>query len=588
MARVTRRRLVAGLPGALAGAALLATTPLLLAGCTAPPALTPLDSSPTSSQTPGVPGRVTPAAPPTAVEYEEIPAPGGIYIEALIGRPRYLNPLFATPNSPDDDITALVFAGLTRLNQTGDVVPDLASDWETGPDGLTYTFRLRADARWQDGQPVTADDVLYTYQIIRDPEFRGPSSLADFWRGIRTEKLDDGRLRFWLKQPFAPFLEYCALGILPSHLLASVPVRSLAEQPFSASPVGAGLYRVANARIDRVSLEPSPTSRDPKPLLAGVEFRFFPAAEPAMIALRAGEVGGLGVVPPDLLPSLAALPSIRLVSRPDAGKLTLLIFNSSHPLLAEKPARQALALAIDRAKVAAAALGPGAVPAFGPASPTSWASDPSASVPAADLERAAALLEAAGWKLDPADKSASPVRQRAGQPLELALLTNDAPEHVHAAEEIVRQLAGVGVRVTVQAAGWTGVLQDFLVPGKFQATLVTQSAASADPDLFAYWHSSQAKLGLNFGGWANEKADALLAQARSTPGRAERAAIYHEFQTLFAEEAPAVPLYSPLLTNAISSTVKGVPEPGIRLRPADRFAGLASWYTRTQKVPRSR
>ena len=516
------------------------------------------------------------------VAQDEVPAEGGTYVEAVVGRPHYLNPILSRPDDVDQDVARLVFSGLTRLTPSGQVAPDLAQGWEVAADGLTYVFRLRTGVLWHDGKPFGPDDVVFTVHAVQDPDFRGPPSLADFWRQVKVERLDDRTVRFTLKEPFAPFLEYASLGILPAHLLAGVPARALPEHPYGSRPVGTGPYRVVEASQRRVVLEASPDYYGERPYLTGVQFRYYPAPAAALAALDRREVLGLRSVPAEQLPDLTRSDTVKLYTRPDASRLTLLLLNVRQPPFTEKAVRQALAYAVDRRRVADAALGGQAAPADGPISPESWAYDPSSSRYSYDPARARALLDAAGWH----EVAGERFRQREGQRLEFALLTNNQPERIQAAEEISRELAEVGVYADVQAAGWTGVVQDFLVPHHFQAALTAQWSPTADPDPYAFWHSSQIKDGLNFGSWSDPRADDLLERARRETQPAERVKLYGEFQTLFAEEVPGVPLYYPLYTFAVGRQVRGV-QVGLLLRPSDRLAGITDWYVRTKRVPRS-
>ncbi|MBC7242760.1 MAG: peptide ABC transporter substrate-binding protein, partial [Anaerolineae bacterium] len=168
----------------------------------------------------------------------------GRYTEGLAGAPQHLNPLLAQYNSVDRDICALLFEGLTAFDEAGRVVPRLAERWAIAPDGLTYTFVLRKGVYWHDGAPFTADDVVFTAGVMADPGFQAldPSGLFDLWSSVKVEKLDDYTVRFTLSEPFAPFLDYSTIGILPAHLLKQMPVPDLPKAAFNSQPVGTGPF----------------------------------------------------------------------------------------------------------------------------------------------------------------------------------------------------------------------------------------------------------------------------------------------------------------------------------------------------------
>lgn len=186
--------------------------------------------------------------------------------EAVIGEIRKLNPLFATNNPVDRDITSLIFEGLTSINEYGEVVPDLAETWIVSSDGLDYIFKLRQDVLWQDGIPFTAADVAFTFRTVRSADFPGDAALRDFWRTVEIQVLDNYTVRFRLVQPLASFPEHLRLGIVPLHALEGAPIATLDRHPFNLSPIGTGAYQreflyADNGQIRGISLRVSPNYR---------------------------------------------------------------------------------------------------------------------------------------------------------------------------------------------------------------------------------------------------------------------------------------------------------------------------------------
>ena len=118
----------------------------------------------------------------------EGPAHGGRYVEAIVGSPLRVNPLYTAFNDVDRDLATLVFSGLTTLGPDGTVLPDLAESWEVSPDARVYTFHLRQDITWHDGTAFTADDVIFTWSVLSDPDFKGEPSLGQFWQQVGCSK----------------------------------------------------------------------------------------------------------------------------------------------------------------------------------------------------------------------------------------------------------------------------------------------------------------------------------------------------------------------------------------------------------------
>ncbi|HEY3110809.1 MAG TPA: ABC transporter substrate-binding protein, partial [Chloroflexota bacterium] len=224
-----------------------------------------------------------------------VPAPGGVYVEGLVGAPRYLNPLLAAPGSPDEDVCALVFEGLTRLGPDGALAPGLASEWTAEPGGRSYGFKLRRDLRWHDGSPVRAEDVVATVRALQAPDFPGDAGLAAAWRGIAVEATADG-VRFTLPEPDAWFPERASLGIIPAASAAALRGQPGLEADFNLRPVGTGPFRVVAAELRRIELAAWDGYPDRQPFVRGVELRFFGGAEAALVALRRGELTAVAPV----------------------------------------------------------------------------------------------------------------------------------------------------------------------------------------------------------------------------------------------------------------------------------------------------
>jgi len=523
-----------------------------------------------------------------------VPEKGGTYVEGVVGLPQWVNPILAQYNPVDRDLCALIFEGLTRVNEQGELEPYLAAAWEVSEDGKVYTFQLRQDVRWHDGVPFTTDDVVFTIQAIQDPDYQGVPYLAELWRSVQVEKIDDYTVRFTLEEPFIPFLDYTTIGLLPAHLLADVPARQLPKHPFSTRPVGTGPFMLEELTTEHALLRVNPRHWGPRPYLEKIEFRFYPSEEALFAAYERGEVKGISYVRPQDIPRLRGYPDLRLYSARISG-YTLIYLNLDNPevpFFQDKRVRQALLYALDRQRLIDRVLNGQGLIAHSPIMPDSWAYDPEIPIYPYDPQQAQKLLDEAGWRdlqrlwamTGEGQAEATGVREKEDVKLSFTLLTRNDPLDIALAQEIARQWARVGVQATPQAVTFSTLTSEYLRPRRFQAVLSRWQELPPDPDPYPRWHSTQiGGEGQNFAGFVNRDADEAIEQARSITDRARRAALYRQFQRVFAEEVPSLLLYYPVYTYAVDKEVKEVQIAPL-MSPGDRFRNVASWYMVTQRV----
>jgi peptide/nickel transport system substrate-binding protein len=510
-----------------------------------------------------------------------VPDSGGVFREGVAGNPRYLNPLLCDASDIDLDLCRLLYRGLTTVDKQGRVVPDLAESWSIDENNV-YTFKLRSDQYWHDGQPITADDVIFTLSILQDPEVFSLPDLTSLWRTVEIEKVDDFTVRFGLSQPYTPFLDYTTIGLLPRHIWQDVPAAELATKPLNATPIGSGALRVVSMAADRVRLETSPFYRGPRPYLSALELRFYPDHASLFTAFINGEIDGISQVLPQDLPIAGARDDLNLFSVVQSEYLTIL-FNLTNPDVAffqEKAVRHALYYGLNRERLIDEVAGGQGVIAHSIVLPDNWAYDPSVKQYGYDPEMAQRLLNEAGW----IDSDGDGVREKEGKPLRFLLYSNDDPARQALIEQIAADWKMIGVDAQPTPVTFAGLVADFLNPRRFDAALIGWEIPG-DPDPYPLWHSTQAAGGgQNFSGWDNPEADALMEQGRALSDEAARRALYAQFQTIFAEEVPSLLLYHPVYTYGVSSRVHNV-QIGALNQPSARFATFADWYILTRRVP---
>ena len=504
----------------------------------------------------------------------EAPRSGGTFVEGVVGQLGSLNPLFGAATAGSNDLDALLFEPLVRVLPTGNIQGRLASHWDVSPDGRTYAFTIRPNARWSDGTAVTADDVVFTVRTVQDPQFPG-TVLNQSWKDIIATAIDSNHVRFALPGHNAGFLANLELlDILPGHLLAGKPMAELASASPNLNPVGTGPFRLVANLGDRIQLERNPFAWR-RPWLDTMTIRSFPSQAAALDALDRGQIDGLANLTPSGAAQEQANKQVSVLTA-STYQYAELLFNlkSDEPYFQDVKVRQAIAKAVDRAAIIRDVLGGQAVPDDGPIPRSiSWAYDSAAQQPAYDPSAAGKLLDDAGWAL------VNGIRTKGTVTLSFGLtVSSDVPPYERVAAKVADQLAQVGIVAEVRPVTTASLIHDYLNPRTFDMTL-TAFDNGPDPDVYTFWHSSQSHTGgFNFSGMKkNVFIDSDLEAGRNTLDLTARAKAYMTFQEDFAKEIPAVFLYSPRYVMAISRRFHGV-RIDSAVEPEERYAYVSDWY----------
>lgn len=514
------------------------------------------------------------------------PAPGGNLTEATIGSPQYLNPLYAKTNDVDLDLTRLIFSGLVQRDANQEIKPDLAESYERSADEKTYTFRLRHDVRWHNGSSFSADDVIYTIQMIQDPAFRSP--LVDTLAGVTAEKIDDFTVTLTLQEPFAPFLESLTFGILPAEQWSSITPGNARLTVLNIKPIGTGPYRISSksaftkdgdGNIISYRLERNPDYYGDKALLDAVEFKFYTDFEQAAAALRDGKVDSMSFVPKTIAATLANNRQLQLYTL-HLPQYTALFFNQNHnELLKQSAVREALAYALDREKIISDGYRGQASVIDSPILPDYLGYNPEVKKRAYDTTQAAKLLDDAGWKYTDGEEAR---KNKDGKLLEITLTTVDDKENMSVAEQVRQMWEQMHVKVNLQVVPATQIAGETIKPRNYDVLLYGQIIGS-DPDPYPFWHSSQNKApGVNLAIFSNKLVDQLLVEARKTSDPEQRRLKYLHFQNLIADDVPAIFLYNPTYSYALATKIKGFTQTRLT-SPADRFADVTHWYSKEKR-----
>lgn len=494
-------------------------------------------------------------------------------VEASVGEAQFVNPLLATSDA-DRTLSSLVFSGLTRLDEFGQPVPDLAKGWTISEDGLTYIFTLREDVTWHDGTPFTANDVAFTMQLLRAPDFPGNPDLNTFWRTVETYADDDFTVRFILTQPLASFPEYAGIGIVPETWLGGISASELTDDLFNLDPIGTGrmnwLSIEESSSVDVIRLEPyADYYEDARSVSFGIEMRLYESDNQAFRALG-----------PDAQ-SMAGLTAEQYQLALQSGDINVyntlepvhaaVVFNQQNndvDFLAERTIRLALAQSISRDALLQPADPGRLLQSSSPILAGTWAHNETEAL-LYNPQGAAESLSLQGFALS------GDVRTREGEELAFELLTSGGLNE-QIAEGIVAQWNQIGVDARVRSVT-AQQLAERVTDGDFEAALISfDSGGIADPDLYPVWHESQIENGQNFSGFIDRDISQTLEIARREQNGVRRTELYREFQTLFLERVPAIVLYNPIYHYAASCQLEGVQVKLLR-GPEDRFNALEQW-----------
>lgn len=511
------------------------------------------------------------------------PVAGGTYSEGIVGAFTNANPLYAT-GPVDSSVSQLVFSGLLRYNKDGKLIGDLAESWKTNKSGSVYTVTLREDLTWHDGEPLTAEDVIFTYDTIKDPDARSP--LISSWQDIKVTKKNDRTIVFTLPASFSAFPYYLTNGIVPKHWLKGVPANQLRSIPFNTlNPVGAGPFKweelevVGNtpeAREERIALTAFENYALGQPELDRFIVRSF-REDAAMLASFQNQeldgIAGLEVAPEDSDPLQEYDYNFPLSSA------TMAFFRMNHDVLKDQKVRQALVLGVDKAAVINT-LGYPVKALDAPLLKEHPGYKEKYAQQTGDPARAKRILDKAGWKV-----GQDGIRQKGNQRLSFRLFSESNAEYRDVSQELQKQWRALGADVEVLLQSDID-LQGTIAFHTYDA-LLYGIAIGPEPDVFAYWHSSQADVRsanrLNFSEYESAIADASLEAGRTRANDKLQAIKYEPFVRVWEEDAPALALYQPRFLYVAQQKVPSLYERSLA-SGTERYAGVYDWMVRRAPV----
>lgn len=512
--------------------------------------------------------------------------PGGTYIEGTTDKLTTVSPLYATTDT-EKAASQLIYSGLLAYDDANKLNGELAESWNVDESGRTWTVKLRDGLTWSDGQSLTADDVVYTVNLMKDPDIS--TTLADSWDGIDVAAVDDRTITFTTESPLMSFDTALTFGVLPKHILDGKSAMDIASL-FSQSPqqiVGAGPFQFNNVETTTDGnniwhFAPSTNYYGGTPKLDELAIRTYPDSSSLIQGLERGEVNAASNLKVEDATKFNQ-DKFKIVQLKTASGVYVL-FNNTGTITSNRTVRDALRLGLDRN-----AIRNNITSNSNLAAPTDLETPIATGVyesidqlkqPDYNPEQAKLDLDTAGWRLS----DGSQYRSKDGQELAIRIVTIAGTNYETVARMVAEQWQAMGVNATVEAVDAAQAQQGYLMPRDYDV-LVYQMHLGSDPDMFAYWSSTQTDpTGLNLANYQSRRADIALANARTNTNPAARETRYIAFVNQWLQDNPAIALYQPSLFYVMDRNVHTLASGDAVIDASNRFQDVVNWTADVKTV----
>ncbi|WP_010283368.1 peptide-binding protein [Bacillus timonensis] len=482
------------------------------------------------------------------------PVDGGDLIVGSTGNPTMFNPYFST-DTASSDIEGLIYNGLVKTNLDLETELDLAEDIQVSDDNLEYTVKLKQGVKFHDGQDMTADDVVFSYMMMKNPDVVSERK-SNFESMEKVEKIDDYTVKFTLNKVDVTFYPITlSYAVLPEHVLGSVDPATLHENEFNTkNPIGTGPFKFEEWKDgEYVKVVRNDDYFEGKPHLDSITTRIITDANGMIAALQAGEVDFYAGVPGTEVETVKAIDGTK-VEEGLALSYTFLGFNQQQERFQDKRVRQAFTHAVNKDAIVESIMQGAGQAAQAPDSPLMWTYNDEVPEFEYDLEKAKALLKDAGWE----DTNGNGIIDKDGVEMSFKISTNQGNKvREDIAVVLQEQFKEIGVEATPDIVEWGAFIEKISAPNWDYDALILGWSLSTFPDQYDIFHSSQSKEGLNFVWYKNEEADALMEKARQTPDTEEYKQIHKDLYNILVEDQAYTFLYYPTEFRAMPEELQG-------------------------------
>ena len=496
-----------------------------------------------------------------------IPTYGGTIYEGVIGTPRFINPILATSDQ-DKDLTALVYAGLTKKDAQVNIILDIAETISESEDKLRYEITIKKSAEFHDGKKLTADDILYTISLIQNPALKSTHYVE--WEGISVEKINDTKIIVNLKKPFPLFMDILTIGIIPKHIWKNLNEDQISLSDYNIHAIGSGPYSIQKVITDSgipitFNLQAHKKYTLGRPYINEINISTYQNEKYLLKAFEDKKINRFYGLSPDKIKSLKI--SDNLIHTSLLPRTFAIFFNpNKQTILSDKDIRKALQMAINKDAIVKEVL-----QNYGKVINDPYPFDENSSASVYDVEKAIDLLQK--------NKSI----KKASSTLAITLATANTEEMKKVAEMIKSDWEKIGVETTITIYEVSDLNQSVIKERNFEALLfgtITQTPS----DLYAFWHSSQRSYpGLNISNYVSKKLDTNLEILRNDNDELTRNNAYEDVKKEFIEEVPGIFLYAPSLIY-ITRDKTNSSLPYYSFDNSSRFILIENWHIYTDHV----
>jgi len=496
-----------------------------------------------------------------------------IFVEGSVGAISSLNPIFTTQNPVDSDLQALVFEKFISISNKGEPIEGIAIEWFVSSDGKTYDFTISNNHTWQDGEPLTMEDILYTFETAKQLSSKyNYDTIGSSMLDVEIKKISDDKIRFVLSETNSTFFEAVSVYIVPKHRLEDVSLQELAFDSFSKYPLGSGPYEVYRSEPNVVYLQAS----DYFWITLKIEtfiYRLYSDYDSLEAAFRNGTLDAMGGVnTPKMLYieeySRFVAHTITLDSR-----LRMIFFNTRKEKLESAEVRRALNYLMNKEELLDETNIGGEL-SYGPIAESSWAySSEEVERYEYNPQKAEEILKNLGYTFNQNTRYYETEDKKV---LSFSLSYYDNDYNNILANTIKELYQEEGLVLNLDPLSYTQLTQEIVATRDFEL-LMYEVETTIDPDQYNLWHSLKSNYpDLNLSGYSYERVDILLEDARRKTDQDERKGDYELFQRYLTQDSPAIFLYHPNYTYVVREDVK-ISDISEIAYPYQRFQDISYW-----------